>query len=140
MSLSVKLLHQATMKTPYCQCTAVNLTDDMSSIQIASLGSDLCQCAGSCLSSWFPAGGKVRAKFGFCGKKQGPTSSFTKSGTFTTHRYHVVHHTGLVSGLIEGRRSWRQSWLHAAYKTPPAHWKHLRGRPVLELQERHVGP
>lgn len=27
--------------------SAVNLTDDMSSIQIASLGSDLCQCGGT---------------------------------------------------------------------------------------------
>lgn len=27
--------------------SAVNLTDDMCSIQIASLGSDLCQCGGT---------------------------------------------------------------------------------------------
>lgn len=47
---------------------AVNLRDDMCSIQIASLGSDLCQCGGTLATA--EATGKVKVKAAFCGKKR----------------------------------------------------------------------
>lgn len=51
MSQSVKLFRQSRAEdVTVSTLGAVNLTDDMSGIQIASLGSDLCQCGGTLVS------------------------------------------------------------------------------------------
>lgn len=53
--------------------SAVNLTDDMCSIQIASLGSDLCQCGGTLLPLKLMVSHgdkKVKVKVAFCGEKK----------------------------------------------------------------------
>lgn len=51
MSQSVKLFRQSCAEdVTVSTLGAVNLTDDMSGIQIASLGSDLCQCGGTLVS------------------------------------------------------------------------------------------
>lgn len=51
MSQSVKLFRQSRAEdVTVSTLGAVNLTDDMSGIQIGSLDSDLCQCGGTLVS------------------------------------------------------------------------------------------